>query len=441
MAAGVDGGLHRREEDADEKKSHTVCGGVLFLHCKNRSDSVRLVPFFLMIVGVWSGWAQGLSLKKWFKRTEPRIIPGAERFDRYVPRIEWKNVAVVTNHSALVGENYQHHLVDTLLAMGVPIKKIFSPEHGFRGQAPAGWAVRNSVDKKTGLPVISLYGKKKAPSREDLAGINVVLFDIQDVGVRCFTYISTLYYVMEACARTGKKLIVLDRPNPNIHYVDGPTLDTNGYRSFVGMFPIPLVYGMTIGELAQMINGEYWLPDSLQCRLEVIPVANYSRTRRYRLPVPPSPNLRSMAAVYLYPTLVFFEPTEISVGRGTSVPFEIFGRPGFPFKDTVFVPQSLSWAPRPKYLYDTCNGVIARRFADKIREEGGIYIEWLVTAYQHSDRPDRFFEVPSFFDKLAGTGDLRKQIMTLQSPAAIRASWKEGIEAFKKQREKYLIYP
>ncbi len=402
---------------------------------------MRAFSLILWVVMGWTTWAQGSLLSKIFGGKQLRIIPGAERFDLYIPQIEWQNVAIVTNHSALVGEHYDHHLVDTLLAMGVPIRKIFSPEHGFRGQAPAGWAVRNSVDEKTGLPVISLYGRKKAPSRQDLEGINVVLFDIQDVGVRCFTYISTLYYVMEACARSGKKLIVLDRPNPNIHYVDGPTLDTNGYRSFVGMFPIPMVYGMTIGELAQMINGEYWLPDSLQSRLEVIPIANYSRTHRYVVPVPPSPNLRTMAAIYLYPSLVFFEPTEISVGRGTMVPFEIFGRPGFPIKDTVFVPQSMSWAPRPKYLYDTCQGVIARRFAQDIAEKGGIHIEWLISAYQYSDHPNRFFEVPDFFDKLAGTGDLRKQIRALQSPEAIRASWKQGIELFKKRREKYLIYP
>ncbi len=373
-------------------------------------------------------------------QSNERIIPGAERFDLYVPEIEWKNVAVVTNHSALVGEKYRHHLVDTLLAMGVPIKKIFSPEHGFRGSAPAGWRVRTTTDPKTGLPVISLYGKKKMPDAKDLAGVNVVLFDIQDVGVRCFTYISTLYYVMEACARYGRKLIVLDRPNPNIHYVDGPTLDTAGYRSFVGMFPIPLVYGMTIGELAQMINGEYWLPDSMQCRLEVIPVGNYSRTKRYRLPVPPSPNLRSMAAVYLYPSLVFFEPTEISVGRGTMVAFELFGRPDFPIKDTVFVPHSLSWAPLPKYLGQACNGVVVRPYAKDIEEKGGIKIEWLLSAYQYSDGPQKFFEVPSFFDKLAGTDDFRKQIISYQPVEVIRSSWKPAIKEFKERRKPYLLY-
>lgn len=322
-------------------------------------------------------------------------------------------VAVVANHTSLVtswDDSGYTHLVDTMLTLGNKVVKIFCPEHGFRGTAAAGAKVDNSVDAKTGLPIISLYGKNKKPTTEQLKDIDVVLFDLQDVGCRFYTYISTLHYVMEACAEAGIPLWVLDRPNPNGHYVDGPVLDTSRYRSFVGMHPVPVVYGMTIGEYAKMINGEHWLKGGIKCDLMVVPMRGYKRDSvGYELPVPPSPNLRNAHAIALYPSLCLFEGTTVSVGRGTDYPFEwvTFGT------DTLDLRQETAPA--------------------------AFSLEYLTEMYRRVPKGG-FFLKNNFFDKLAGNSHLRRQIEQGMSAEDIRATWQPNIDNFLKIREKYLIY-
>lgn len=316
-------------------------------------------------------------------------------------------LAVVANQTSLVGNT---HLVDTLLASDVVVTKIFCPEHGFRGTAEAGAHVDNSIDSKTGIPIVSLYGKNKKPTQEQLADVDYVLFDLQDVGCRFYTYISTLHYVMEACAEAGTPLAVLDRPNPNGHYVDGPVLDTAHYRSFVGMHPVPVVYGMTIGEYARMINGEGWLKDGIKCNLGVIPMQGYKRDSvGYELPVPPSPNLRNAHAIALYPSLCLFEGTHCGVGRGTGYPFE-----------------------RVSYGSDTL---------DLRGEEApsAFSLRYLMEMYRRVPK-GKFFQKSNFFEKLAGNGDLRKQISSGMSEEEIRTTWQPALDEFKKIRVKYLIY-
>ena len=365
------------------------------------------------------------------------VLPGAYDMERYLPLLEGKRVAVVANQTSRVGEA---HLVDTLLARGVKIVRIFSPEHGFRGEAGAGESVRDGVDTRTGLPIVSLYGKHRKPLPEDLADVDVVIFDIQDVGVRFYTYISTLHLVMEACAEQGKEMIVLDRPNPNGFYVDGPVLDT-AYRSFVGMDPVPVVHGMTPGEYARMLNGEKWLKKGVQCRLTVIPCRNYTHRSIYELPVRPSPNLPNMRAVYLYPSLCFFEGTIMSVGRGTDFPFEVYGHPEYPDHTFSFTPRSIPGAaPHPKYEGQTCYGVDLRNIPLRfLRDNGMLVLDWLLDAYDEMGKKEEFFN--AYFDKLAGSDQLRKQILAGKDKYTIRASWKKDLEAFKKIRKKYLLYP
>jgi len=315
-------------------------------------------------------------------------------------------VAVVGNQTSIVGTT---HLVDTLLACGIHVTKIFCPEHGFRGTAAAGAHIDNSTDPKTGLPIISLYGKNKKPSPEQMADVDYVVFDLQDVGCRFYTYLSTMHYVMEACAERGIQLIVLDRPNPNGHFVDGPVLDTSRYRSFVGMHPVPVVYGMTIGEYAQMINGEGWLKGGVRCNLTVVPMQGYDRHGFYPLPVPPSPNLRTVQAVALYPSLCYFEGTHCGVGRGTASPFEIVTFGG----DTLDLRQ-----------YD-------------LQDEIDL---WPLMEMYRRVPQGKFFLKSNFFEKLIGTGDLRRQLEQGLSEEEIKATWQPGLERFKEIRKKYLIY-
>ena len=348
-------------------------------------------------------------------------------------------LAVVANQTSLVGNT---HLVDTLLASDAVVTKIFCPEHGFRGTAEAGAHVDNSIDSKTGIPIVSLYGKNKKPTQEQLTDIDYVIFDLQDVGCRFYTYISTLHYVMEACAENNVPLIVLDRPNPNGHYVDGPVLDTSKYRSFVGMHPVPVVYGMTIGEYAQMINGEHWLSGGEMCDLTVVPMQGYKRDSvGYELPVPPSPNLRNVHAVALYPSLCLFEGTNISVGRGTDWPFEVMGVPS---------QNSTIWCVNSEFTV-AGQKAMARYFTPKGgTQHYGISLRNIVVPAKFDlsylklmyglSKKGTFFLNNNFFEKLAGTGDLRKQIEAGMSEEEIRATWQPGLEAFKKTREKYLIY-
>jgi len=365
------------------------------------------------------------------------IQVGAQRTEVYLPLLKNKAVAIVTNQTGTLGKT---HLVDSLLSLGVNIKKVMSPEHGFRGQAAAGEHVNSGKDIKTGLPIVSLYGSHRKPTTADLQDIDIVIFDIQDVGVRFYTYISTLHYLMEACAENHKKLLILDRPNPNGFYVDGPILEKK-FSSFVGMDPIPIVHGMTIGEYALMLNGEGWLKDSIQCDLQVITVINYRHDLLYQLPVSPSPNLPNMASIYLYPSLCLFEGTIVSVGRGTDKPFQIFGHPDMKQFDTTFVPEPIAGkAPHPKLEGQTCKGFDVSLFGSSmVPNMQGLYLFWLINTYFDMGGEDDFFK--PFFNKLAGTDQLRIQIERGMTEEEIKAGWSDNLLKFKSIRKKYLLYP
>ncbi len=365
------------------------------------------------------------------------ILPGARLMSNYLPLVQGKRVAVVANHTTLVSSK---HLVDTLLSAGVAVKKIFSPEHGFRGDIEAGELIGNYTDKVTGLPVISLYGGSKKPKPADLSDVDVLIFDLQDVGVRFYTYISTMHYVMEACAENNKPLIILDRPNPNGFYVDGPVLDT-AYRSFVGMHPVPLVHGMTIGEFAQMINGEGWLKGKIQCNLTVIPCKGYTHSMTTALPVRPSPNLPNHLSILLYPSLGLFEGTVVSVGRGTDYPFQVFGFPNFPDKGFRYIPVEKRGASlNPPYKGKPVYGIDLRDYSvNYFLDRREIILDWLIYSYNNYPEKDKFFN--NFFNLLAGTSLLRQQIESGLTPSEIRATWQPALEQFKLLRKKYLLYP
>jgi len=354
---------------------------------------------------------------------------GAERTTKYFPLLKDKAIGVVGNQSSLIGTT---HLVDSLLSVKLQVVKVFSPEHGFRGTADAGAHIESGIDEQTGLPIISLYGSNKKPSPSQLEGIEILVFDIQDVGARFYTYISTLHYVIESSAENNIPLIVLDRPNPNGHYIDGPILDT-AYRSFVGMHPIPIVHGMTIGEYAQMINGEKWLTDSVECDLTVIPMLGYNKQIPYDLPVKPSPNLPNAQAVNLYPSLCLFEGTNISVGRGTDLPFQHYGAP-FLESDYSFVPESGAGAKYPKHEGERCYGQDLSQFASLSQLD----LSFIIDAYNECPEKEDFFN--TFFDKLAGGNTLRLSIIDGKSEEEIRQSWSEELLEFEQMRNTYLIY-
>ena len=363
---------------------------------------------------------------------ETPIVVGAERLSSYLPLLKNKRVALLINQTSLV---YNKLLLDTLISSGVQVVKIFVPEHGFRGTADAGAHIKNDIDAQTGLPVISLYGKHKKPSAEQMKDIDVLLYDLQDVGVRFYTYISTLEYAMDACIDHKKELLILDRPNPNRHIIDGPVLDTS-LRSFVGMQAVPVLYGLTVGEYAQMLVGEQWIKNAKALQYKVIPCLAYDQLAvrmKYILPVPPSPNLKNSNAIRLYPGLCFFEGTLVSVGRGTDKPFEQWGHPDYQGKlNHTFTPKSTVGATKPLLENQICYGIKL----DKAPED--LDISQLLKAYQLSPQKDSFFN--SFFEKLAGTKVLRQQIIKGKSEAEIRASWQPGLEQFKKIRKKYLLY-
>ncbi len=364
------------------------------------------------------------------------ILTGAEQTGEYVEMLRGKRVGIVANHTSLIGGV---HLVDSLLSLGIDVRRIFSPEHGFRGMAGPGQPVEDDVDKATGLPVISLYGEKRKPDPEDLNGLDIIVYDIQDVGVRFFTYISTLHYVMEACAREGRELLVLDRPNPNGFFIDGPVLDTSLW-SFVGLHPVPVVYGMTVAEYARMINGEGWLEDGVKCPLDYVKCRNYTHRSRFKLPVSPSPNLPNMNAVYLYPSLALFEGTVISVGRGTGFPFETFGHPGMEGTDFTFIPVSIpSQSMHPKHEGDTCRGFDLRIYR-KIAPGGlgKVKLDWLIYAYHHTPDKVRFFK--PYFYQLTGTDKIPPQIILGYTAGQIRKTWEPELAEFRSIRAKYLLY-
>ncbi len=362
-----------------------------------------------------------------------QYVSAAMQLDDYLPLIEGKRVGVVGNQTSIIGET---HLVDTLLSLGINVRKIYTPEHGFRGTADAGAKVNSGKDEKTGLPIVSLYGKNKKPTAEMLQGIDVVLFDLQDVGVRFYTYISTMSYVMEVAAENHIPVIVLDRPNPNGFYVDGPVLRTEN-KSFVGMHEVPAVYGMTIGEYAMMVNGEGWLKDHVTCDLTVIPIKEYNRNAIYELPVKPSPNLPNWESIYLYPTLCFFEGTNVSVGRGTDTPFQIYGHPDMR-GDFTFTPQSTSGASKPLFEGQRCRGTILVEYAhDYAINSKQLQLEWIIDAYQQL-KDKGFFK--DYFRLLSGNKQMQRDIESGKSAEEIRASWQNDLGAFKTLRAKYLLY-
>ncbi|WP_457619319.1 exo-beta-N-acetylmuramidase NamZ family protein [Lutibacter sp.] len=369
--------------------------------------------------------------------TTLKIITGAEQTELYLKLLENKNIAVTANQTSVLFKNDTSytHLVDSLVSLNIHVNTVFSPEHGFRGKADAGEKVTDGIDAKTGLPIISLYGKNRKPSKEQLHGIDAVVFDIQDVGVRFYTYISTLHYVMEACAEQNIPVIVLDRPNPNGHYVDGSMLETD-YKSFVGMHPVPIVYGMTIGEYAQMINGEKWMKNGIKCDLTIIALKNYTHASKYSLPIKPSPNLPNDTSINLYPSLCLFEGTNVSVGRGTEKQFQIFGSPFLKNKDFTycFTPQPNFGAKHPKHENVECCGLDL----SKTKPLDKINISYLVKAYASTPDKSKFFN--KFFVKLAGTKLLQEQLINGISAEEIHQSWQPQIEVFKKVREKYLLY-
>lgn len=364
------------------------------------------------------------------------IIVAANQTEAYLPILKDKNVGIVANQTSVIFKKDTNiHLVDSLLKLNVNIVKAFAPEHGFRGKADAGEHIADGVDETTGLPILSLYGKNRKPSPEHLEGLDVMLFDIQDVGVRFYTYISTLHYVMEVCAELNIPLIILDRPNPNGHYIDGPMLEEE-VKSFVGMHPVPTVYGMTIGEYGKMINGEKWLKNGVQCDLTVIPLKNYTHNSEYDLPIKPSPNLPNYKSVNLYASLCFFEGTNVSAGRGTEMQFQIFGSP-FMTKDSFdfsFTPQPNFGAKHPKHEGKMCFGRDLRN-NEKLSH---LNLNWLIESYQKTEDKKSFFN--KFFPKLAGTKKLQKQIEQGLSFEEIKATWKDDLNNFQKVREKYTIY-
>lgn len=360
------------------------------------------------------------------------VSVGAEQTAEYLPMLTGKKVGVVGNQSSLIG---QTHLVDSLLSLDVDVTKVFSPEHGFRGDADAGEHVSSEKDQRTGLPIVSLYGKNKKPTQAQLSGLDIVVFDIQDVGVRFYTYISTLHYVMEACAEANIPVIVLDRPNPNGHYVDGPILDMK-YKSFVGMHPVPIVYGMTIGEYGKMINGENWLENKLKCDLTVIGCKNYDHDTPYSLPVPPSPNLRSDVSIQLYPSLCILEATTVTVGRGTDGPFERYGHPDFPKMDFEFTPKSGAGSKNPKHKNVKCYGY-------DLGEDDFRATEFDLTFLLNANKllkGKTFIDRSSMFNLLSGNDELAQQLKNGKSETEIRASWEDELDTFKLTRKKYLIY-
>jgi uncharacterized protein YbbC (DUF1343 family) len=399
---------------------------LLFLKCDDFAQSPKAVTKTAKPVAV--------------KKIIAPILPAADRLDAYLDYLKGRKIGMLINQTSIIGYN-KKPLVDSLLKLGVNVKKIYGPEHGFRGNASDGATINNTVDPVTGLPAISLYGKHYKPTPTDLKGIDLMIFDVQDVGTRFYTYISTLHYVMEACAENNIELMVLDRPNPNGVYVDGPILDTAGFRSFVGMHPIPVLHGMTIAEYAQMINGEGWLKNKVKCKLKIIKVANYERKMDYILPVSPSPNLNTAQSIVLYPHICFFEGTKLSLGRGTLFPFQVVGSPLLKDKyEFSFKPVSIPGMSDNPPLKDTvCYGLDLKNYnMQTIRGSGKLNLAWVIDMYKIYPDKAHFF-IP-YFKRLAGNDELRKQIIAGKTEAEIRQSWEPGLTKFKAMRAKYLLY-
>ncbi|MDR2947976.1 MAG: DUF1343 domain-containing protein [Prevotella sp.] len=364
-----------------------------------------------------------------------QVITGAESINEYFPLIKGKRVALVSNHTGMIKDQ---HVVDILVKENINVTAIFSPEHGFRGNADAGEHVASSVDKKTGIPIRSLYdGKSRKPSKQSMELFDVLLFDIQDVGLRFYTYYITMFRLMDVCAEYNKAMIILDRPNPNGHYVDGPIMNMK-YKSGVGYLPIPVVHGMTLGELALMINGEGWLPESKKCDITIVKCKNYTHKTMYQLPIAPSPNLPNMKSIYLYPSTCLFEGTPVSLGRGTSYPFQVYGHPQMKGYTFSFTPKSIPGAKNPPLLNQKCFGVDLRNIPDENIYTKGIDLSYIIDAYKNLKMGNKFFT--SFFENLIGVDYVRKMIVQGKSADEIKEMWKDDVEKFKQQRKPYLLY-
>lgn len=392
----------------------------------------------LIFTSCWSGVQKDRENQLSEEVLNKEVVTGAARVEQYIQLLRNKKVAFVVNQTSVI-ENV--HLVDSMKSLGVNIVKVFAPEHGFRGDHSDGATIENGIDAKTGLKIVSLYGKNKKPSLEMLQDVDVLVFDIQDVGVRFYTFISTMHYVMEAAAEHNKQVILLDRPNPNGFYVDGPVLQKE-YSSFIGMHPIPIVHGLTVGELAGMIQGENWLKDQLTCNLTVVKCLNYDHQTLYQLPIAPSPNLPNMNSVYLYPFLGLFEGTNVSVGRGTEIPFQQIGRPGFKGVH-FFTPRSIPGvSDHPKYEGRSCGGIIVPDAKDSsIFNEKALNLDYLLLFYQTNEPSFQGEYFRDFFYKLSGNKEFKQQIIDGKSEQEIRESWKPDLEAYKLMRKKYLLYP
>jgi uncharacterized protein YbbC (DUF1343 family) len=406
--------------------------GFLFLNfigylvsINQRAKKMGLLRNYKLILGLFFGLSQ---------IAYSQIMPGAYHTDQYLRLLKGKHVALVVNHTSVIGKT---HLADSLLALGIQVKRIFAPEHGFRGTADAGAHIDNEVDSKTGLPLVSLYGKHKKPTPEDFKGIDVVIFDIQDVGARFYTFSSTLLYVQEACAENKVKLLVFDRPNPNGHYVDGPVLDPSRFASFVGLTAIPVVHGLTMGEYAKMLNGEGWLANRVICDLQVIPVSNYTHKSTYQVPIAPSPNLPNDQSIGLYPSICLLEPTIVSVGRGTQTQFQVVGTPNSAAGSYTFTPVPTPGAMDPPLKGQLCYGLDLRSVDTRSL---GFSLRFLMEMFTKTGGKESFFTSPSFFDKLAGTDGIRLGLLAGKSETEIRASWEPALRTYKEMRKRYLIY-
>ncbi|MEO5582285.1 MAG: DUF1343 domain-containing protein [Saprospiraceae bacterium] len=400
--------------------------------------------FFKLFLSSWILIIAGIGFVKVNSSPAYKILPpihvpiaGASNLNAYLRLIRGKRVGMVVNQTSILGK---HHLVDSLLKLKINITKILVPEHGIGGDSDAGEKIKSSMDESTGILMLSIYGDHRKPTGDDLKDLDIIIFDIQDIGVRFYTYIATMSLVMEACAEHHVPVIVLDRPNPNGYYVDGPVLK-EGFESFVGMHPVPVVYGLSIGEYALMINGEGWLANKVKCDLTVIPCKHYDHTMTFEFPVKPSPNIPNLRSILLYPSICFFEGTDWSEGRGTSTPFVVFGHPKYSAGDYQFTPISLPGAKSPKLLNQVCQGHnLSDVSIGKIKSWKRINLHWLLKAYENVKNRDSFFSANHYFDKLAGTNQLMAQIKEGESEAAIRASWKADIAAYMLIRKKYLLY-
>jgi uncharacterized protein YbbC (DUF1343 family) len=398
--------------------------GISFALYKHMNKVLLFISFFVLSF---------TNCNSEIKQPDNSVSVGAEQMQDFLPLIKNKKVGIVANPTSMVVNT---HLVDTLLSNGIDIKVVFAPEHGFRGEAEAGETINSGTDMKTGLKIVSLYGDHKKPTKADLAEIECMIFDIQDVGVRFYTYISTLQYIMEACATEKIPLIILDRPNPNGYFVDGPVLDMK-FKSFVGMQPVPVVHGLTIAEYATLLNGEKWLKDSVICDLRIIKMKRWTHRTKYTLPVRPSPNLPNDAAINLYPSLCFFEGTIVSIGRGTDHPFQVIGYPENPDGDFIFTPKSISGvAKSPPYENQICKGLNLKKEGEN--KLGEIRLKWIIDFYNQAPDKSKFFN--NFFDSLAGSSQLREQIVSGKTEKEIKASWASDLKNYNNIRKKYLLY-